>query len=118
MKKICLAGYSGHGFVVAEIINLLQHNLVAYIDIEEKKHDPFSLKYLGNENELDLSFLKQENMYVALGAGDNSIRKKIYNLSSRNPLISIAPHNEISPSPWEKCISPVLRFAPSKNTGR
>ena len=86
MKKICLAGYSGHGFVVAEIINLLQHNLVAYIDIEEKKHDPFSLKYLGNENELDLSFLKRENMYVALGAGDNSIRKKIYNLLKEKDL--------------------------------
>uniref|UniRef100_A0A0A9CJ71 Uncharacterized protein n=1 Tax=Arundo donax TaxID=35708 RepID=A0A0A9CJ71_ARUDO len=42
----------------------------------------------------------------------------ISHLSSRNPLISIAPQNETSPSPWEKCISPVLRFAPSTNTGR
>lgn len=39
-------------------------------------------------------------------------------LSSRKPLISIAPQNDTSPSPWEKCISPVLRFAPSTNTGR
>lgn len=38
--------------------------------------------------------------------------------SSRKPLISIAPQNEISPSPCEKCMSPVLRFAPSTNTGR
>ncbi|KAL3813670.1 hypothetical protein ACJIZ3_014938 [Penstemon smallii] len=38
--------------------------------------------------------------------------------SSRNPLISIAPQNVTSPSPCEKCISPVLRFAPSTNTGR
>lgn len=40
------------------------------------------------------------------------------NLSSRKPLISIAPHNETSPSPCEKCMSPVLRFAPSTKTGR
>lgn len=39
-------------------------------------------------------------------------------LSSRKPLISIAPQNEISPSPWEKCMSPVLKFAPSTKTGR
>lgn len=39
-------------------------------------------------------------------------------LSSRKPLISIAPQKETSPSPWEKCMSPVLRFAPSTNTGR
>lgn len=39
-------------------------------------------------------------------------------LSSRKPLISIAPQNATSPSPCEKCISPVLRLAPSTNTGR
>jgi len=30
----------------------------------------------------------------------------------------MAPQNEISPSPCEKCMSPVLRLAPSTNTGR
>ena len=47
----------------------------------------------------------------------NEIKYEIY-LRSRKPLISIAPQNETSPSPWEKCISPVLRLAPSTNTGR
>ena len=39
-------------------------------------------------------------------------------LSSRKPDISMAPQNDTSPSPWLKCMSPMLRFAPSTNTGR
>ena len=31
---------------------------------------------------------------------------------SMNPPISIAPQKVISPSPWEKCRSPIDRFAP------
>jgi len=34
-----------------------------------------------------------------------------------NPPISIAPQKVISPSPWEKCRSPIDSFAPSTNTG-
>src|SRR5919107_1935075 len=34
-----------------------------------------------------------------------------------NPPISIAPQKVISPSPWEKCRSPMDSLAPSTNTG-
>ena len=39
-------------------------------------------------------------------------------LISRNPLISIAPQKLTSPSPWEKCMSPMDKFAPGTNTGK
>lgn len=32
--------------------------------------------------------------------------------------ISMAPQKETSPSPWLKCMSPILRFAPSTKTGK
>ena len=42
----------------------------------------------------------------------------VADLSSRKPLISMAPQKETSPSPCEKCMSPMLRLAPSTNTGK
>lgn len=78
MKKICLLGYSGHGYVVAEIINLLKHNLVGYIDIEEKKYNPFNLPYWGNENDINTEDLKKKNTGIVFGVGDNQLRKNIY----------------------------------------
>ncbi len=32
--------------------------------------------------------------------------------------ISMAPQKETSPSPWLKCMSPILKLAPSMNTGK
>ena len=75
MKKICLAGYSGHGYVVAEIINLLQYAFVGYFDIEEKKYNPF--KFNISVMKIKLIYLNtyKNNIHIALGVGDNIIRK-------------------------------------------
>lgn len=40
------------------------------------------------------------------------------NFRVMTPAISIAPQNEISPSPWEKCRSPTENLAPGTWTGR
>lgn len=40
------------------------------------------------------------------------------NLMAITPAISMAPQKEISPSPWLKCRSPTLNFAPLTCTGR
>lgn len=40
------------------------------------------------------------------------------NLIVMTPAISMAPQKEISPSPWLKCKSPTLNFAPGTRTGR
>ncbi|HEY6977114.1 MAG TPA: acetyltransferase [Chitinophagaceae bacterium] len=79
-----MAGYSGHGYVVAEIITLLHYILIGYIDLEEKKFNPFKLEYFGNENEIDMSQLAKEHIHIALGLGDNKARKNLFENLKRN----------------------------------
>ena len=99
MKKVCLAGYSGHGYVVAEIINLLHYSFVGYFDLEEKKINPFNLKYLGNENEVNLSEFSQNDIHVALGLGDNRRRKQLFEHFKKNKIsIEILQHPNASVS--------------------
>jgi sugar O-acyltransferase (sialic acid O-acetyltransferase NeuD family) len=99
MKKICLAGYSGHAYVVAEIASVLQYTLVGYFDLEEKKINPFKLKYLGNENEIDLSEFSENNIHVALGLGDNKTRKQLFEHFKKNKIsIEILQHPNASVS--------------------
>jgi UDP-N-acetylbacillosamine N-acetyltransferase len=99
MKKICLAGYSGHGYVVAEIVTLLHYALIGYIDLEEKKFNPFKLKYFGNENEIDLSQFIKEDIHIVLGLGNNKARKNLYeNLKSNKISIEILQHPRASVS--------------------
>ena len=88
MQKICLAGYSGHGYVVAEIANLLRYDLRAYIDVEEKKYNPFKLQYLGREESIDTGFLKKEDIRIVLGIGDNRLRKKVFNFFLEKHILS------------------------------
>lgn len=86
MKKICLTGYSGHGYVVAEIAQLLHFSLIGYIDLEEKKANPFKLKYFGNENEVDFAQFVKDDIHVALGIGSNKARRNLYEHFKKNSI--------------------------------
>lgn len=100
MKNIFLAGYSGHGYVVAEIVKLLQYRLSGYFDIEEKKYNPLNLEYCGREIDINPEELKLSNISVALGAGDNLLRKKIYTrLKTKGISSEILLHPKASVSP-------------------
>lgn len=100
MKKICLAGYSGHGYVVAEIINLLQYKLVGYIDIEEKKNNPYNIQYIGSEKKIDNSLFIKDNISIALGVGDNLIRNRLYKeLKNKNFSVELLLHPKAVVSP-------------------
>jgi sugar O-acyltransferase (sialic acid O-acetyltransferase NeuD family) len=93
MTKICLAGYSGHGYVVAEIVNLLQYTLIGYFDIEEKKDNPFGLQYLGDENKINTDLFIGDDIHIALGIGNNKTREKIYNLfKKKNVSFKVLQH--------------------------
>ena len=54
MENIALIGYSGHAYVVFEIFFSQGQIVSAYTDIEEKKNNPYSLKWLGDENETEV----------------------------------------------------------------
>jgi sugar O-acyltransferase (sialic acid O-acetyltransferase NeuD family) len=77
-KQIVIAGYSGHGLVVIEAALQAGINIAFYTEKVEAKNNPFNLKYLGFEEDVD--FLGwQSNYAYTLGIGDNYIRTKIAN---------------------------------------
>lgn len=100
--NIILVGYSGHSYVVAEILNLLNQQIVGYFDKESKVKNPFNLKYLGSEtHETALNYIKEAGIKYALGIGENVLRKKV-DLYLRNrsleAVTAIHPNAAISSS--------------------
>ncbi len=76
MKTIALIGYSGHAYVAFEIFFSQGQTVSAYTETREKMHNPYSLKWLGDENnEQVIETLKKYSYFVSIG--DNTLRKKI-----------------------------------------
>lgn len=78
-KKIILAGYSGHGFVVAEAALIAKLPLQYYAEIKPLAFNPFDLEYSGFENDEFFEGWK-DGLDFILGIGDNTIRLKVANL--------------------------------------
>lgn len=101
MAKVALIGYSGHAFVVADIILSMQHTLVGYFDIDVKSINPYGLGYLGNEsNPDDLAKAVDQGMLLALALGQNHMRRKAFEFFLRakfNAITGIHPTAIISP---------------------
>lgn len=75
MRKLALIGYSGHAFVVEEVLNSSGIEVFGYFEKQIKKDIP--LAYLGNESEAQaIEWLTQNDFIVAIG--DNKVRSKIY----------------------------------------
>ena len=76
-NNIVIIGYSGHSYGCIEVAIKQGYSIVGYHDILEKVSNPYSLKYLGYEENI-----KSGNKPF-LAIGDNTIREKIYqNLKS------------------------------------
>ncbi len=83
IKKIILIGYSGHSYVVADILSIMKLDANFYCDSEEKLNNPFQLTYLGKEADFLASNLylnNRDNWQTFVGIGDNNIREKVFNL--------------------------------------
>lgn len=89
-----LIGYSGHAFVVYNILNTMGRVVTGYCDNNEKEFNPFNLSYLGSEkSETALNLLNTDDFFISVG--DNNIRKNIFDyLASKQRL----PINAIHPS--------------------
>ena len=72
-KNIILIGYSGHAYVMVDAIYSAGGTIKGYCDTQVKTSNPYSLPYLGVEDELLLS---DQNWVIAIG--ENIIRKKIF----------------------------------------
>lgn len=78
-KNIVIIGYSGHSSGCIEVAISVGHFILGYHDIAENYVNPYNLKYLGDEDNIDL------NNKPFISIGDNTIRKKIYyKLKSNN----------------------------------
>lgn len=76
MENIALIGYSGHAYVAFEIFFSQGQIVSAYTDIEEKKNNPYALKWLGNESDLEvIEKLRSYSYFVAIG--DNRLRSLV-----------------------------------------
>ncbi|MFM2225332.1 MAG: hypothetical protein RJA07_1534 [Bacteroidota bacterium] len=76
-NEIILIGYSGHAFVVADILIQSGEKVMGYCEQNEKQVNPYRLKYMGMQTDAAIkSLLKKHTMFVAIG--DNIVRKRIY----------------------------------------
>lgn len=86
-NKIILAGYSGHGFVVAEAAQQANMPLFYYSEHTELNINPFGLHYLGFEGKDSFEGWNEDLDFI-LGIGDNTIRLKVAQLiKSKNKKI-------------------------------
>lgn len=97
-KPVVIVGYSGHSYVIIDILLNAGRIVTAYCDQQEKTYNPFHLKYLGKENEV-IETLKQFDYFLCIG--HNGIREKIYMQLTEllnYPINAIHPKSVISAS--------------------
>jgi sugar O-acyltransferase (sialic acid O-acetyltransferase NeuD family) len=77
-KNTVIIGYSGHAYVVLDILLSQHYPIVGYCDSIQKTYNPFSLTYLGKEtDDYPLSIITNTDYFVCIG--DNAIRAKVQN---------------------------------------
>jgi sugar O-acyltransferase (sialic acid O-acetyltransferase NeuD family) len=97
-KPVAIVGYSGHAFVIIDILLSAGRLVTAYCDQEEKSSNPYHLSYLGKESEV-IHQLKNYDFFACVG--HNGIREKIHTQLSQylgNPINAIHPSAVISAS--------------------
>jgi len=84
-KEAVIIGYSGHAYVVADLLLKNKISLVGYCDKENKTANPFNINYFGDElNSKVVEELKSFNVY--LGIGDNKVRYRLYQYLRNNDI--------------------------------
>jgi sugar O-acyltransferase (sialic acid O-acetyltransferase NeuD family) len=97
-KPVAIVGYSGHAYVIIDILLSAGRLVTAYCDNEEKEFNPYHLTYLGKESEV-ISKLKKFDFFACVA--HNGIREKIHSNMSQllgNPINAIHPSAVISSS--------------------
>ncbi len=97
-KPVAIVGYSGHAYVIIDILLSAGRLVTAYCDQEEKPFNPYHLDYLGKESEV-IHRLKNYDFFACVG--HNGIRERIHTQLSQylgNPINAIHPSAVISAS--------------------
>jgi sugar O-acyltransferase (sialic acid O-acetyltransferase NeuD family) len=83
VRSAAILGYSGHSYVLIELLNSIGKEIVGYYDSAEKKMNPYNLPYLGSEQDKEL-LLTIGKYDVYIGIGNNAVRERIYTLLEKN----------------------------------
>lgn len=76
-KEAVVIGYSGHSYVILDILFSNEYKVIGYCEKEYKIKNPYGLEYLGTENDDEvLKILKSHCVFIAIG--DNHIRGSIF----------------------------------------
>lgn len=97
-KPVAIVGYSGHAYVIIDILLSAGRLVTAYCDQEEKSFNPYHLTYLGKESDV-INKLKKFDFFACVG--HNGIREKIHTHLSKllgDPINAIHPSAVISAS--------------------
>ena len=97
-KPVAIVGYSGHAYVIIDILLSAGRLVTAYCDSDEKEFNPYHLEYLGKESDV-INKLKRFDFFACVG--HNGIREKIHTSLSQylgNPINAIHPSAVISSS--------------------
>jgi sugar O-acyltransferase (sialic acid O-acetyltransferase NeuD family) len=85
-KDAVIFGYSGHAYVMIEMLFDGHYNVVGYYDKEQKRDNPYRLDFLGtDDDETVFKALKRPNAFVAIG--DNKIRSEVFKKLNQNGII-------------------------------
>ena len=71
-NKLIIIGYSGHSYLCIETAINNGTSIVGYCELEKISDNPYNLKFLGKEENLDVN----NQLFIAIG--DNTIRRKVY----------------------------------------
>ncbi len=99
-KDIVLIGYSGHAYVAIDICISMGKKVIGYVDIEEKKQNPYQLLFWGSEKNNPSLIQKLSSIDCFISIGNNNDRQKIYTeLSTQliHPITIIHKTSFISP---------------------
>jgi sugar O-acyltransferase (sialic acid O-acetyltransferase NeuD family) len=97
-KPVAIIGYSGHAYVIIDILLSAGRLVTAYCDQEEKSVNPYHLDYLGKESDV-VSTLRKYDFFACVG--HNEVREKIHTQLSQylgKPINAIHPSAVISAS--------------------
>ena len=98
-NKSIIIGYSGHAYVIGDAYTSKGNKIDYYTNLIEVSYNPFNLKYLGCEADLNFKGWDMGLKFI-LGIGDNNLRykaaqlilsklQKIENVIDSNAIISI-----------------------------
>lgn len=97
-KSVFLFGYSGHAYVIIESLLDAGYQVKGYFDFKEAEKNPYGLKYLGYEGEVDVKSIVGDDL-VFPSIGDNLIRKKVITLFDKyqlNQFVAVDPSANVS----------------------